>query len=345
MADRLLNYLSVFILIVLFVLYADPTQRIWILVALGLSIIAVTITLLNNSLSIDGAAAALVVGTMAMGLGGITGTVLLLFFFFSSYGWSWWLDHRSVTRMRTGDEPGTGSADPRFDSSDPVGTGSIRHTATDPDHPGFNFSDTEEPGRSRHTMANMDVSGRSHRVTADPVSERRKGIQVWSNAFWFILFLILYLLIEDYRLLVVAVAAITAATSDTWSSVTGIRLAGRPRLITTFQKVPAGTDGAVSGTGFIAGLAAAVIMAILFLIAERSLDLRVAAIIMISGFSGCVVDSYLGAIFQYHRWMHRTIPLMKKYQMLRSFKILLPNNDSVNFLATGIAALIAFLLY
>jgi len=336
LADRLLNYLSVFILIVLFVLYADPTQRIWILIALGLSLIAVTITLLNNSLSIDGAAAALVVGTMAMGLGGITGTVLLLFFFFSSYGWSWWLDHRSVPH--TGDEPGFDSLDPeepersRHTTANADVSGRLHHITTDTEKTGFDSTDSHEPGRS-------------HRTVADPVSERRKGIQVWSNSFWFILFLILYLLFEDQRLLVVAAAAITAATSDTWSSVTGIRLAGRPRLITTFRKVPVGTDGAVSGTGFLAGLAAAVIMAILFLIAELSLDLRVAVIILISGFSGCVVDSYLGAIFQYHRWMHRTIPLMKRFQMLRPFKILLPNNDSVNLLATGVAALLAFILY
>ncbi len=279
MTDRLLNYLTGCVLIALFILVADPTQRIWILVALGLSLIAVTVTLLNNSLSIDGAAAALIVGTVALGLGGVTGAVLLLFFFFSSYGLSKWLQYKY--------------------------------------------------GKAAVPWNN----------------ERRKGGQVWANAFWFVLFLILYTVLNEPIFQVTAAAAIAAASSDTWASVTGERLSDHARLVTTFREVESGTDGAVTWKGTLSGLIAAILMALLFLVSQWTPDFRVAGIILISAFSGCVVDSYLGAIFQVHKWIHRLMLLARKLPFLRLFGRVIPDNNGVNFLATGIAALIAFLLY
>ncbi|MDG5766607.1 DUF92 domain-containing protein [Balneolales bacterium ANBcel1] len=278
MADRLLNYLSGFVLIVIFVLFSDPTQRIWIIAALVLSLAAVAFTLLNNSLSIDGAAAALAAGTLAMGLGHATGAVLLLFFFFSSYLLARWLDKKGDNR-------------------------------------------------------------------AQKVSERRKGVQVWANLFWFLLLLVLWALLGSNWMLVAAAASISAAASDTWASASGERLSAHARLITTFRKVRSGTDGAVSVPGTLAGLAAAFIMALLFMLAGWTLDFRAAAVIMISAFSGCIADSYLGAIFQVHKVMHRLILFTRNYPVIKPLKRLVPDNNGVNFLATGIAALIAYMLY
>ena len=91
MTDRLLDYLFGFLLIVLFVVIADSSERIWMVAALGLGTVGVLYTFLNNSLTIDGAGAALVTGVAAMGLWAWTGAGLLLFFFFSSYALAQWL--------------------------------------------------------------------------------------------------------------------------------------------------------------------------------------------------------------------------------------------------------------
>ncbi len=287
MADRLINYLFGFVIIAFYVLLADSTERTWIVAALVLGSIAVTLIYLNNILSMDGAAAALVVGVISMGFGKITGTILILFFFISSYGISWWLDDRARNNR---------NRDDGFQS-------------------GF-------------------------------ITERRNGKQVWANSFWFVLLLTLYFLLEDRQWMIAATAALAAATSDTWASIVGTSSAGgKTRLITTLRKVTAGTDGAVSYYGTIAAAAGAFAMTMLYLVVEFTPDLRALWIIFLSGFSGCVADSYLGATFQVHNVMNRLFTGNKYRLLFRISGKLTPDNNMVNFLATGIAALIALLLY
>lgn len=278
MIDRLLNYLFGFVIIAVFVLAASPEQRLWILAALILSLLTATVTLLNNSLSIDGAAAALIIGILSMGFGRLPGTVLIVFFFAGSYGISWWLDRQG--------------------------------------------------------------SARSSKIT-----ERRIGKQVWANAFWYGLMLTAFAIFEDPHLMVAAGAAMAAATSDTWSSVTGVRLTENARLITTFRSVRPGTDGGISYTGTVAGLIGAFSIAVLYLIAGFSWDLRAATVILITGFSGCIADSYLGAIFQVHNVLDRWKPLLRNKLFTAGIADRKPDNDTVNFLATGVATLLALLLY
>lgn len=285
MADRLTNYLFGFIVIVAFVLFADSTDRTWILAALILGSATALLAYLNNLLSMDGAAAALVVGVVSMGFGGVAGILLILFFFCSSYGLTWWLEYRNRT------------------------------------------------GSDKYGYRNKEF-----------LSERRTGIQVWANAFWFVLMLTIGFITEDNLYLVAAAAAMAAATSDTWASLVGIHKSGNTRLITTLQHVKPGTDGGISYYGTIAALAGALSVAVLYMPAVWSPEPKTAAIIFVSGFSGCIVDSYLGAIFQVHIAMKRP----DKQKTCRLLSIVAgkwaPGNNMVNFLATGVAAFIAVLL-
>ena len=57
--------------------------------------------------------------------------------------------------------------------------------------------------------------------------------------------------------------AFAAAAFDTVASEIGQAFGGRPLLVTTFRRVPVGTDGGVSVVGTLAGLAAAVVIAVL----------------------------------------------------------------------------------
>jgi uncharacterized protein (TIGR00297 family) len=116
------------------------------------------------------------------------------------------------------------------------------------------------------------------------------------------------------------VAAMAEATADTVSSELGQVLGGTPRMITSFRRAPAGTDGAVSVAGTLAGAIAA---GLLVLVAKTALPLlswRDAGVALAAGIAGTLVDSLLGAGPERLGWL---------------------NNDVVNALSTLAAALLA----
>jgi uncharacterized protein (TIGR00297 family) len=120
-------------------------------------------------------------------------------------------------------------------------------------------------------------------------------------------------------LLAVGLAALSEAAADTVSSEIGQVLGGWPRMITTLRSVEAGTDGAVSLVGTLAGMAAAAIVA-----AAGAWALGGgSAMFWISyagGVFGLFFDSLLGATLERRGWL---------------------NNDAVNFLSTASAVAVA----
>jgi len=121
------------------------------------------------------------------------------------------------------------------------------------------------------------------------------------------------------------VSAIAAATSDTVSSELGELSKTKPRLITTFEQVDAGTDGAISLVGTIAGLGGAAIIVIVGILSETLVSSPLVFLIVVfSGFSGTVVDSLLGATLE-----------RKK----------LIGNDLVNLFSIGSGLLLSILFY
>lgn len=119
--------------------------------------------------------------------------------------------------------------------------------------------------------------------------------------------------------LVAVVAVLAEATADTLSSELGQVLGGEPRLLTTLRRVPAGTDGALSGVGTLAGCAGAGAIAVAGALA-LGLSRREALIACGAGVAGLLMDSLLGAVPERRGWL---------------------NNDAVNALSTLCAALVA----
>jgi uncharacterized protein (TIGR00297 family) len=119
--------------------------------------------------------------------------------------------------------------------------------------------------------------------------------------------------------LVPMLAAMAEATADTVSSELGQVLGGEPRLITNLQRVPAGTDGAVSLVGTLFGVVAAAVVVLVGL-AVLPLNHRDAVIAVVCGIAGTVLDSFLGALPERRGWL---------------------NNDVVNALSTLFAAALA----
>jgi uncharacterized protein (TIGR00297 family) len=123
-------------------------------------------------------------------------------------------------------------------------------------------------------------------------------------------------------LLLAASAALSEAAADTVSSEVGQARSEKARLITTWEEVTAGTDGAVSWAGTLAGIAAATVVSLVCVLAGL-VPVRWLGISVVAAVAGMVADSFLGALLEHRKLL---------------------NNDAVNFLGTLVAAGTASLL-
>jgi uncharacterized protein (TIGR00297 family) len=115
------------------------------------------------------------------------------------------------------------------------------------------------------------------------------------------------------------VASLGAAFADTAESEIGQLFSRAPRLITTLQRVPPGTDGAISVPGTLAGVGAAGLTAILAL-ALGMLETPAAVLLVSTAvFLGTIADSLIGA----------------RYPRI--------GNEATNILCTLVAALLALI--
>jgi uncharacterized protein (TIGR00297 family) len=93
------------------------------------------------------------------------------------------------------------------------------------------------------------------------------------------------------------IGSIATATADTLASEIGVTV--QPRLITTFKKVPPGTDGGISVLGTAAGIIGAGIIGVAaYLLGISNDPFLTLKISIIAGTVGCFVDSILGAVLE-----------------------------------------------
>lgn len=122
--------------------------------------------------------------------------------------------------------------------------------------------------------------------------------------------------------IVASIAALAEAAADTCSSECGEAYSDTAFLIPSFHSVPAGTDGAITLVGTLAGIAAAVVVAALAAALHLLAPCAVAAAGG-AGILGMFVDTVLGA-------------MLERRHLL--------NNNAVNFCSTLAAALCAIAL-
>jgi uncharacterized protein (TIGR00297 family) len=92
-------------------------------------------------------------------------------------------------------------------------------------------------------------------------------------------------------------AAFATAAADTVASEIGQAFGRTTYLVTSFKRVPAGTDGAVSLEGTLAGIAASTAIAA-FAAATGTITWHGAAIVVGAAFVGTTLESYLGATLE-----------------------------------------------
>jgi uncharacterized protein (TIGR00297 family) len=127
---------------------------------------------------------------------------------------------------------------------------------------------------------------------------------------------------QDRRLLAGMAAALAEAAADTVSSEIGQAVGGTPCLVTTWQRAAPGTNGAITWLGTLAGIAAAVLVAIIcgfgHIIGWSFVPICAGAAVV-----GMIADSLLGATLERDRLL---------------------GNNGVNFISTVISALLALLI-
>ncbi len=128
--------------------------------------------------------------------------------------------------------------------------------------------------------------------------------------------------------------SLAGAMADTLSSELG-GLFDTPRLITTLEPVPPGTDGGVTWQGAVAGLFGAALIAVLA-VPVLAVSPTGALAIAVAGVAGMVVDSLLGALFE-NRRVDELFAGALAGLALGDRRI---GNQTVNFLATLAAALV-----
>ena len=120
-------------------------------------------------------------------------------------------------------------------------------------------------------------------------------------------------------------ASFAAKTADTFGSEIGKRWGRSTYLITSFKRVEAGTEGAISLEGTIASLVGSGVMIYFMFLLDYVPSLFIALLLTLIGFVSTLIESLLGAIVQ------------NKYKFL--------TNEIINFIQTAISAIMALCLF
>ncbi|KAM6292640.1 transmembrane protein 19-like isoform 2-T2 [Porphyrio hochstetteri] len=146
--------------------------------------------------------------------------------------------------------------------------------------------------------------------------------------------------------------ALACSAGDTWASEIGsVMSKSNPRLITTWEKVPVGTNGAISLVGLLSSLLGGMAVGIAYFLTQLIFvtNLEMSApqwpIIVFgaaAGLLGSIVDSYLGATMQYSGF-DQNIGMVVNHQTKDSKHISgkpILDNNIVNLFSSIITALV-----
>jgi uncharacterized protein (TIGR00297 family) len=150
--------------------------------------------------------------------------------------------------------------------------------------------------------------------------------------------------------------AMAAVNADTWATELGVLNSKAPRLITNWRPVEKGTSGGISLLGSLAAFAGGSLVAfgaaVFSIQAEAMVILGLFISVAAAGFTGALVDSYLGATLQGIFWCADCKKETERYPLhtcgsittcRRGFTWL--NNDWVNFACSASGAASAALFY
>jgi uncharacterized protein (TIGR00297 family) len=142
------------------------------------------------------------------------------------------------------------------------------------------------------------------------------------------------------------VGALATAAADTWATEVGLLYGARPRLITTFQPVEAGTSGGITVQGLLASVGGAAVVAAAWRCCRG--ETAGPGTSVMAGVAGALADSLLGATLQgvfRCRACGAVLETPRGHQaeLLRGYGWI--DNDVVNLLATCAGASVGMLVW
>ena len=194
-------------------------------------------------------------------------------------------------------------------------------------------------------LSRVDEKRKLARISSvvDKGGERDAG-QVLANGGVFAAAALGQLLAPSPAWMALGVGAIASSTADTWATEVGTLSAHEPVSILSWRRVPAGTSGAVTLLGSVAGIAGAAFIAAEAALATWPVSFAAGAL---GGVAGALTDSVLGATIQARRWCEacatsteRKVHSCGKPTLhaagMRGF-----DNDVVNAVCSAVGALVA----
>jgi uncharacterized protein (TIGR00297 family) len=182
----------------------------------------------------------------------------------------------------------------------------------------------------------------------DPKSDRRDLWQVLANGGPAALAAVAAPADVNLRIWLVT-ASLAAAAGDTFATSIGARSRVPPRLLWSGRRVTPGTSGGVTPAGSAGAILGALIVSAVGALASGNLLLVPAGTLI--GFLGMLLDSLVGGILQ-GRFHCPRCNLASEWRVHRCGTATVRraglgwlNNDGVNFLATGLAAVAAFIAW
>lgn len=187
----------------------------------------------------------------------------------------------------------------------------------------------------------------------DDKKEKQKGrnvLQVLANSGIAVVFSALYFFYDKDIYFIASVVAITASNADTWASEIGKLSRGSIVSILTFKPIKKGESGGITLLGTGASLLGALVVSIAFvclygLSNSFSMQLVIRGILIaVGGFTGSIIDSYLGVLVQ-EKYLNKESGEIEEKPYKRDLAARvsgLPfiSNDAVNFLATAIISVV-----
>lgn len=139
------------------------------------------------------------------------------------------------------------------------------------------------------------------------------------------------------------VGSIAAANADTWASEIGTLSKKQPILLTKMKRVDAGTSGAVSVLGTIAGFLGSLLISFLSFLVWPELSVTLLIGLTLVGFCGNVIDTIMGATVQVvYRCSKCGMETEKRVHCGQETTYLkglrFCNNDVVNFISIFLAS-------
>lgn len=180
---------------------------------------------------------------------------------------------------------------------------------------------------------------------------QRDIMQVYANGGVALIMAILFHFTGNDLFYLMFLGSLAAATADTWGTEIGIFSKTEPRHIITFSRVPAGTSGGVTVLGTSGFLMGAGILTLSGIFPVTGSLIRLFLIVAISGISGALIDSLVGATLQAQFKCSQCQKTTEKLvhcaghptELIGGIRWL--NNDVVNLICTGSGALFVLLFY